>query len=300
MASLTTTSDNEIGRREVDEKNINSGILRCPCCSSRMLMNAGTLVERYGEDQILWIPRPNKKKNQDEEETFTWEQDRHQWWWSVPDIDDFSNVGLSRMVDSPAGPVKIVLCSECQSGPFGYTTFDKDSNPTNPVVWLCSALLKQVDASLADDEEDFKAPQGIDIEALRGMIESGALATQFQVTFEEQRLGMMLSDAEDGDGVIVVAFTESNGELGPAEIGGDIKIGDKVIKVNGTSTSGLCYADVLTMVIEAPRPITLHFERKGNLKKDQQKGTTVTTRVAHQQWNANFTNLNSTNGETKQ
>ena len=254
-----------------------------------MLMEAGTLTERQGDNQTLWIPRPNKKSNSEEKETLTWEQDTHQWWWSVTDIDDFSNVGLSRLVESPVGPLKIVLCSECQSGPYGYTTFDTDLNPSgSPVVWLCCALLKQVDAALANDEEDFKAPQGIDVAALRGMIESGALATQFKVTFEEQRLGMMLADAEDQNGVEVVAFTESQGELGPAELGGDIKIGDKVMRVNGTSTSGLCYAEVLTLVIEASRPICLGFERKGGSKGKnatlKELENTKVARVEHQAW----------------
>ena len=282
MASLLTTTQ---GRKQTDAQNINNGILRCPCCSSRMLSNAGALVERHGQDQVLWIPRPNEKKTPDEQETFTWEQDTHQWWWQVPDIDAFSNVGLSRLVESPVGLVKIVLCSECQSGPYGYTTFDEELNPKNPIVWLCCALLEQVDASVGNDAEDFKAPQGIDMEALRRMIDSGALATQFKVTFEQQRLGMMLADADDGHGVVVFAFTESQGELGPAELGGDIQIGDKVMRVNGTSTSGLGYAEVLTMVIEAPRPITLNFERKGNTGKTEDAKV---ARVAHQEWDPNY------------
>ena len=276
--------DETLGRREVDnDKNI--GNLLCPCCSSRMVTERGTLVERHGDEQTLWIPRPSKS-SEDAEETLTWEQDTHQWWWSIPDIDDFSNVGLSRLVESPAGPIKIVLCSECQSGPYGYTT------ESSPIVWLCCELLKQVDASLANDEEDFKAPNGIDVEALRGMIASGALTTQFHVTFEEQRLGMMLADAEDENGVEVVAFTEYEGELGPAELGGDIQMSDKVIRVNGTSTSGLDYAAVLTMVIEASRPITLHFERNGNKQRGGgggggggggDEGKSI-NRVVHKQW----------------
>ena len=120
--------DETLGRREVDnDKNI--GNLLCPCCSSRMVTERGTLVERHGDEQTLWIPRPSKS-SEDAEETLTWEQDTHQWWWSIPDIDDFSNVGLSRLVESPAGPIKIVLCSECQSGPYGYTT--ESAAPTAP------------------------------------------------------------------------------------------------------------------------------------------------------------------------
>ena len=92
-------------------------------------------------------------------------------------------------------------------------------------------------------------------------------------------------NADDGHGVVVFAFTESQGELGPAELGGDIQIGDKVMRVNGTSTSGLGYAEVLTMVIEAPRPITLNFERKGNTGKTEDAKV---ARVAHQEWDPNY------------
>ena len=93
-------------------------------------------------------------------------------------------------------------------------------------------------------KEDFKAPAGIDVEALRGMIASGALTTQFHVTFEEQRLGMMLADADDENGVEVVAFTEYEGELGPAELGGDIQMSDKVIRVNGDRFFIIFYGNV--------------------------------------------------------
>jgi hypothetical protein len=300
MASIVKTESR--GRRLVDNKNVNSGILRCPCCNSRMLDEAGKLVERYGDDQTLWIPRPKNTETSTtaataaaaataadaaaetkvnantnpETETFTWEQDTHQWWWSVPDVDDFSNVGLSRLVESPMGPVKIVLCSECQSGPYGYTT------DTNPIVWLCCGLLNQVDASEANDETDFKAPEGIDVAALRSMMESGALTTQFNVTFEEYRLQMMLSDDDDEIGVVVMAFTEYEGNPGPAELAGDIRVGDKVMRVNGTSTSGLKCPAVLTMIVEATRPITLHFERKGGANKNQQHSEQ--TRVHHKHW----------------
>ena len=283
-------SDKKLGRREVDKDNINSGILRCPCCNSRMLSGSGTLTERHGDKQTLWIPRPAKDPKDD---TLTWDQDTHQWWWSVPDVDDFSNVGLSRLVVTPSGTeLKIVLCSECQSGPYGYTTYDINKSKTcekgggDPIVWLCCELLKQVDASEANDKEDFKAPQGIDVNAIRGMIESGALTTQFNVTFDEQRLGMMLSDADfEEDGVQVVAFTEYEGERGVAEIAGDIKIGDKVIRVNNVSTAGLDYGGVLSMIIEASRPITLHFERKGAVTREQERQQMLfQTRVLHEEW----------------
>lgn len=50
-------------------------------------------------------------------------------------------------------------------------------------------------------------------------------------------------------------------DIGPAELSGKIEIGDNVVRVNGTSTSGLDYGSVLDIIIGAPRPVTIHFER---------------------------------------
>lgn len=50
-------------------------------------------------------------------------------------------------------------------------------------------------------------------------------------------------------------------DIGPAELSGKIEIGDNVVRVNGTSTSGLGYGSVLDIIIGAPRPVTIHFER---------------------------------------
>ena len=50
---------------------------------------------------------------------------------------------------------------------------------------------------------------------------------QYHVTFQEQRLGMCLADSPDGAGVEVVAFTEADGQLGPAELSGKVQVGDK-------------------------------------------------------------------------
>jgi C-terminal processing protease CtpA/Prc len=110
------------------------------------------------------------------------------------------------------------------------------------------------------------------------MIDSGMATVQYHVAFAEQRLGMMLADAADGDGVEVVAFTEADGQLGPAELSGQVAIGDKVARVGGTSTRGLGYAAVLDMVIDAPRPVTIHFERKGARPQGDP------ARILHEEW----------------
>ena len=80
--------------------------------------------------------------------------------------------------------------------------------------------------------------------------------------------------------VEVRAFTEMDGELGPAELGGQIKVGDRVTRVDGRSTRGLDYRAVLDLIVGAPRPITIHFERKGAAGGDDQPAP----REAHSEW----------------
>jgi len=307
--------------------------------------------------------KKEQEKTQQEEEELVWEQDKgHQWWWSVPDVNDFDNIGLSRLVEPPTPTppavtvvdvvssdnnnieqqeeegqeeeeeekkgrrrkIKVVLCPECGMGPLGYTEPD-----VSPVIWLGCKLVAQVqyDANEYDnDEEDFKAPAGMDLKALKRMMEAGALTTQYRVTFHENRLHMMLADhfgdneeeevvdcygKTNGNSVVVQAFTEccnnnNDGEegmmAGPAELCQQIQIGDKVIKVNGTSARGLDCPAVLTLIVESSRPITIQFERQGipqqqeqqQQQQQQQQQLTmgkspavVPTRVPHSHWEPN-------------
>eukprot|EP00946_MAST-07B_sp_MAST-7B-sp1_P000525 g525.t1 len=216
---------------------------------------------------------------------FEWKDEDHEFWWLVEDVNDFDNVGLSRLVQSPHGLIKVVLCSACGNGPFGHQR-DGDSQ-----IWVACNRTEQVDVSLRNDEEDFKPPEGIDLAALKEMIASGAATTRFHVVFDEQRLGMMLADVPGGTGgVHVHAFTVTDaGELGPAEMCKEINIGDVITKVNGKSTSGLDYAGVLDLVCSAPRPITLHFERSGKNTLSSTINATSNTnegvaRVRHWAW----------------
>lgn len=89
------------------------------------------------------------------------------------------------------------------------------------------------------------------------MIESGMATVQYQLTFAEQRLGMVLADGEEG-GVQVLAFTELDGELGPAEMSGKVAVGDQLTRVNGRSVRDLNYAAVLDIVIGAHEVARLH------------------------------------------
>ena len=276
------------GGKLVTSNNVNAGILRCPVCSSRMLSTAGTLVELSGEEAVLHSPRPKAGKDDSSagDEQFSWDSKTYADWWSVPDSDAFDNIGLSRSVVSPNGLVKMVLCSECHQGPFGH---QKDGDPR---VYLAADLMVQQDKSKADDEVDFKAPESADMEQLRAMMGEGNLTAQFKVTFEEQRLGMMLANAEGGDGVAVVAFTGE--EAGPAELSGSVRIGDKVARVNDDSVKEMGYAEVLDMVVGAARPVTILFERPPSGKKSDLEtagtaggggeGEGGGGRVEHEEW----------------
>ena len=69
-------------------------------------------------------------------------------------------------------------------------------------------------------------------------------------------------DSAPPEAVEVGAFTVGpSGELGAAEFGGEVMIGDRVTRVNDQSCLNLNYAAVLDLIVGAPRPITLHFER---------------------------------------
>jgi hypothetical protein len=257
------------GGRLVTAKNVNAGNLRCPVCDARMLSKTGTLTTPTGPSSVLHIPRP--KSGADDKakgsEQFDWETQTFDQWWAVPDVDCFDNVGMSREVQGPAGLFKIVLCSQCQQGPFGYQLAGESK------VWVPCDLMVQQEASLADDKVDFPEPTETDpqIEQLRAMMSKGTLTTQFKVDFEGQRLCMMLNDiivvSDDGlkeevDGVQVVAFTSFEGKAGPVELGGDVKLGDRVVRVDGESTKNLGFEAVLEMIIGAERPIQIMFERR--------------------------------------
>jgi hypothetical protein len=209
------------------------------------------------------------------EEAWEWTSQTHVWWWRVGSMDDVDNLGLSRLVTCPAaGSLKLAMCVECSYGPVGFQREDE------PTIWLACELLHQQEASLATASEDFRAPAGISVSMLQNMIESGMASVQFQVTFEEYVLGMQLTDTVDGLGVEVVAFTVMDeGQALPAERSGQVAIGDKVSRVNGQSTAGRDYGAVLTMVREASRPVTIHFERRGVRAADA-----PVERVPHQDW----------------
>mmetsp|Transcript_6484 Transcript_6484/g.19247 ORF Transcript_6484/g.19247 Transcript_6484/m.19247 type:complete len:313 (+) Transcript_6484:24-962(+) len=291
----SSEADGVLGGRCVDTGGINAGMLRCPRCFSRLLSLCGRLVERAGDEALLHVPRSSNASAEAadgaaDSGTVTtaaagtaadpaadtapdgacgWDAVPHEWWWVVEDVNDVDNVALSYLVTPPAaGAIRLALCSECRCGPLGY---QRDGEAK---VWFAAPLLRQQDAMYADDAADFPLPAGLDVAQLQAMLDSGQATVAFKTTFEEARLGMMLQDAADGDGVEVTAFTEFEGRPGPVELSGKVKLGDKVARVNGQSTRGLDFAAVLEMIIDAPRPLTLHWERTGSRPQDA-------SRVAH-------------------
>mmetsp|Transcript_1929 Transcript_1929/g.5836 ORF Transcript_1929/g.5836 Transcript_1929/m.5836 type:complete len:325 (-) Transcript_1929:280-1254(-) len=291
----SSEADGVLGGRCVDTGGINAGMLRCPRCFSRLLSQCGRLVERSGDEALLHVPRSSNASAEAadgaaDSGTVTtaaadtaadpaadtapdgacgWDAVPHVWWWVVEDVNDVDNVALSYLVTPPAaGAIRLALCSECRCGPLGY---QRDGEAK---VWFAAPLLRQQDAKYADDAADFPLPAGLDVAQLQAMLDSGQATVAFKTTFEEARLGMMLQDAADGDGVEVTAFTEFEGRPGPVELSGKVKLGDKVARVNGQSTRGLDFAAVLEMIIDAPRPLTLHWERTGSRPQEA-------SRVAH-------------------
>jgi hypothetical protein len=259
-----------LGGRHVDEDSVNGGMLRCPRCYARLLSLKGRLTRRSGPDASLWVPKTAPASGE-QADACDWSETTHEWWWLVEDVNELDNVALSSTLQSPRGDCRLALCADCRCGPLGYQ-LDGEGH-----LWFASDLLRQQDAAFANDAEDFKMPDGMDMTSLRAMIESGQATVAYKTVFEETRLGMLLQDAADGLGVEVTAFTEYEGEMGPAERSGKVKLGDKVVRVNGKSTSGCGFAQVLEMIIGAPRPVTVHWERQGVRPQEQ-------ARVAHTDW----------------
>jgi len=265
-----------LGGCSADADGVNAGMLRCPRCSSRLLSQKGLLVERSGADAALWTPKATglaeaEPAPADQAESYDWSETTHPRWWMVEDVNDVDNVALTLSLPSPRGACRMALCSDCRCGPLGYQ-LDGDAQ-----LWFAAGLLRQQDALLANDAEDFKMPDGLDMASLKAMIESGQATVAYKATFEERWLGMMLQDAADGMSVELTAFTEHEGQAGPVELSGKVKLGDKVVRVNGKSTRGCDYAAVLEMIIGAPRPLTLHWERQGNRSQEA-------ARVSHADW----------------
>ena len=166
-----------LGGRTVNSDGVNRGLIRCPRCTSRILTKAGTLVRREGKDQIFFLPtRPDG--GDDNNDDFVYKEQVHEYWWRVADTDMFDNLVLSRIVDTPGGRMKFVICSDCGLGPFGYQA------ESEAELWVCCSALVQQDAAFANDVEDFRPPPGLSPQQLAAMVAAGGATVQFDVVFE--------------------------------------------------------------------------------------------------------------------
>jgi hypothetical protein len=128
-------------------------------------------------------------------------------------------------------------------------------------------------ASDIEDMVDLDLSGNGSVEAARDE-ETSTTITRFEVTFSDRRLGMWLSDTVDGTGVQVSAFVKDESNVpAQAEVCGLVEIGDLVVGVNGTNTYPMNNRAVLDMIIRAPRPITIQFERLEG-RKGSMSGTT--------------------------
>ena len=257
-----------LGAINVDDNGINNGVLRCRRCDSRVVSPGRGLLTDLSA-AVAGVPMlPGPDPGMDVQ--------RYKWWWKLRGTNDFDGVGVSRSIDTEHGAVRFIMCGDCQEMPIGYM-LDISTN-----AWLACERVVQQNKDLANEAEDFQLPPGIDINYLKQLMESQAerkaKTGEYSVTFEEKRLGMVLADVEDSPGVEVVAFTEHEGKPGPAEHSGQIKPRDRIIKVQDLDTEGMDYTQVLTLIVNAPRPITLHFERNADHK------AVAAPRRQHEEW----------------
>ena len=110
-----------LGGRSVDDEGVNDGLLRCPRCTSRQVSRCGELIERHGTEAILAVPHKTSNaveaasaESSPPEESYEWTEHKYDWWWCVGSMDDVDNLGLSRVVESPKGPLKLAMCPHQQ------------------------------------------------------------------------------------------------------------------------------------------------------------------------------------------
>lgn len=87
--------------------------------------------------------------------------------------------------------------------------------------------------------------------------------TEFNVTFEEQSLGILIRKRKDVDqGAVVFGFkAQEDGSPGPAEACGKIAPGQILIAINGKSTLSMSFKKTIKTFVKAKRPITLTLRK---------------------------------------
>lgn len=157
-------------------------MLRCPHCQTRLVSCCGVLVRREGSASTLYSPRTVGESTG----LLEWSETTHEWWWMLDEIDQADNLGLSRVVETPNGlRLRIVLCSACEFGPLGHRLEGATPDSPDPQVWLACDTVEQQNATDASDEDDFRAPAGLDLDQLRAMLaSSGGGVTTFATEFD--------------------------------------------------------------------------------------------------------------------
>jgi hypothetical protein len=202
-------------------------------------------------------------------------------WYTIPSHKSFDNFGLSRPIEHPKDSIfRYVVCVDCGAGPLGYVN---GVDFEGQYVYLskdCVILGERTEKGDEDRVDEALVAQ------VRDMVKKGKGTTEFSVTFKEARLGMMLRDHSDKmGGVVVGSFTTNElGEIGVAERGGQISVGDLVIGVNKVNTRDMNYAQVLDLIVGTSRPIELHFERKGTAPIPPPLENSSVRRVRHVDW----------------
>lgn len=196
-------------------------------------------------------------------------------WWKVAKIHDFDGIAVSREDEGR----RYLTCPDCKGDVLGY--YASNGNPT---VYIACDLVKQT-APPKDDAEDFgKLPAGLSKEQLEGLLRAQAGSSnvvrteEYTVEFTQDRIGLLLSDGHPEKQVEVYAFTEHNGNPGPAELSGKILIGDILTKVNGEDVQDKGCVSVLDLIVQTPRPLTLSFKRRTGEKPQDRP------RVQHKDW----------------
>ena len=88
--------------------------------------------------------------------------------------------------------------------------------------------------------------------------------TEFDVTFGEGSLGILIHKRKDEDrGAVVTGFKkQEDGSMGKAEACGKISPGQLLIAINGKSTLSMNFKKTIKAFVKAPRPITLTLRKQ--------------------------------------
>jgi hypothetical protein len=211
------------GGREVDEHDVNIGVLRCLRCGTRLVTKKATLVERWfggsssssestAETSDYAISDPDGKAHglpivSPSGPSGAWAEARYRWWWRLADHNDFDAVGMSAVhaIPDSTSQVRYPLCPECMLRPLGLQQQEQQQSGgsdgavaaapqqqqqqavrTNEVLVAC-ALVGQQPTSLANDAQDFAPPAHLSGETLAQLLAQVPGSQQHQHKCKQDR-----------------------------------------------------------------------------------------------------------------